>query len=66
MHADQVWGLKEVERQAHEFAAAFLMPEADIADELPSRPDWPVLFELNESGRSHSQLYSCVPDDSKR
>lgn len=46
MHADQVWGIKEVERQAHEFAAAFLMPESDIADELPTRADWPTLFEL--------------------
>jgi Zn-dependent peptidase ImmA (M78 family)/transcriptional regulator with XRE-family HTH domain len=46
MHANQVWGVKEVETQAHEFAAAFLMPEADIAGELPSRADWPVLFEL--------------------
>jgi Zn-dependent peptidase ImmA (M78 family) len=46
MHADQVWGIKEVEQQAHQFAAAFLMPEADIVNELPSRANWPVLFEL--------------------
>jgi len=46
MHADQVWGIKEVEQQAHQFAAAFLMPDADIVDELPSRADWPALFEL--------------------
>jgi Zn-dependent peptidase ImmA (M78 family)/DNA-binding XRE family transcriptional regulator len=46
MHAEQVWGVKEVERQAHDFAAAFLMPEEDIADELPTRADWPVLFGL--------------------
>jgi len=46
VHGDQVWGLKEVEDQAHRFAAAFLMPERDIADELPTRADWPVLFEL--------------------
>ena len=46
MHDNQVWGIKEVEQQAHEFAATFLMPESDIADELPTRADWSVLFDL--------------------
>lgn len=46
MHGEQVWGLKEVENQAHAFAAAFLMPADDIRDELPRHADWPVLFEL--------------------
>ncbi|MGO8957896.1 MAG: ImmA/IrrE family metallo-endopeptidase [Streptosporangiaceae bacterium] len=41
VHGDQVWGVKEVERQAHAFAAAFLMPAEDIRDELPDRADWP-------------------------
>jgi Zn-dependent peptidase ImmA (M78 family)/transcriptional regulator with XRE-family HTH domain len=45
-HGDQVWGVKEVEQQAHYFAAAFLMPARDIADELPARADWPRLFDL--------------------
>jgi len=45
-HGDQVWGVKEVEQQAHQFAAAFLMPKQDIADALPTRADWPVLFDL--------------------
>ncbi len=45
-HGEQVWGVKEVEQQAHQFAAAFLMPAGDIAHELPTRPDWPVLFDL--------------------
>ena len=45
-HGDQVWGMKEVERQAHEFAAAFLMPEQDIFDALPTKADWTVLFDL--------------------
>jgi Zn-dependent peptidase ImmA (M78 family)/transcriptional regulator with XRE-family HTH domain len=45
-HGDLVWGVKEVEQQAHFFAAAFLMPEDDIAQELPTRADWPELFEL--------------------
>jgi Zn-dependent peptidase ImmA (M78 family)/transcriptional regulator with XRE-family HTH domain len=46
MHGEQVWGLKEVEQQAHAFAAAFLMPAEDIYAELPERVDWPRLFEL--------------------
>jgi Zn-dependent peptidase ImmA (M78 family)/transcriptional regulator with XRE-family HTH domain len=46
IHGQQLWGVKEVEQQAHAFAAAFLMPANDIIDELPVRPDWPVLFDL--------------------
>lgn len=46
IHGEEVWGLPEVEKQAHMFAAAFLMPRADIYGELPDRADWPVLFEL--------------------
>lgn len=45
-HGDQVWGIKEVEQQAHYFAAEFLMPASDIAHELPARADWPKLFDL--------------------
>jgi Zn-dependent peptidase ImmA (M78 family)/DNA-binding XRE family transcriptional regulator len=48
IHGDQIWGVKEVERQAHHFAAAFLMPAEDIRDELPDRADWPVLFQLKQ------------------
>src|SRR5258708_22266584 len=46
MHGEHVWGLKQVESQAHAFAAAFLMPDRDIRDELPSYADWPTLFDL--------------------
>jgi len=46
VHGEQIWGVKEVEQQAHYFAAAFLMPADDIAHELPARPDWPQLFDL--------------------
>jgi Zn-dependent peptidase ImmA (M78 family)/transcriptional regulator with XRE-family HTH domain len=46
MHADEMWGVKEVETQAHWFAAAFLMPAAEIRDELPTTVDWQVLFAL--------------------
>ncbi len=37
----QIWGAKEVERQAHAFAAAFLMPAEDIRDDLPVAPTGP-------------------------
>ncbi len=46
MHGEHVWGLKQVESQAHAFAAAFLMPDRDIRHELPSYADWPTLFDL--------------------
>jgi Zn-dependent peptidase ImmA (M78 family)/DNA-binding XRE family transcriptional regulator len=48
VHGDQIWGVKEVERQADAFAAAFLMPAEDVRDELPDRADWPVLFQLKK------------------
>jgi Zn-dependent peptidase ImmA (M78 family) len=46
MHGDHIWGVRQVEQQAHSFAAAFLMPAGDIAQELPTRADWPTLFDL--------------------
>jgi Zn-dependent peptidase ImmA (M78 family)/transcriptional regulator with XRE-family HTH domain len=46
LHGERVWGMKEVENQAHAFAAAFLMPAADIYGELPRYADWPALFDL--------------------
>lgn len=46
MHGADVWGLPEVEKQAHGFAAAFLMPRDQIYSELPDRVDWPRLFHL--------------------
>ncbi|MEV0691214.1 XRE family transcriptional regulator [Streptomyces sp. NPDC050388] len=39
-------GDKATERQAHEFAAAFLMPADDIKSELPERLDWPAFLHL--------------------
>jgi Zn-dependent peptidase ImmA (M78 family) len=45
-HGEHVWGVKQVEQQAHSFAAAFLMPADDIMHELPTRADWPRLFDL--------------------
>ncbi|MEV5090439.1 ImmA/IrrE family metallo-endopeptidase [Streptomyces griseoincarnatus] len=46
LHGEQIWGVKEVETQAHQFAAAFLMPAEDIQDQLPTTVDWPALFAL--------------------
>ncbi|MET9357407.1 XRE family transcriptional regulator [Streptomyces sp. NPDC006617] len=46
LHGEQIWGVKEVETQAHQFAAAFLMPAEDIHDQLPTTVDWPALFAL--------------------
>lgn len=45
MH-DEAAGVPEAERQANEFAAAFLMPERDIRRELPNRADWRTLMSL--------------------
>ncbi len=46
MHGNSIWGVKEVEAQAHAFAAAFLMPRRDIESELPERADWGRFFDL--------------------
>ncbi len=46
MHGEELWGLPQVEKQAHYFAAAFLMPCDDIYAQLPERIDWPRLFDL--------------------
>ena len=48
MHGEQIWGMKEVEAQAHQFAAAFLMPANEIHDQLPTMVDWPQLFDLKQ------------------
>nr|WP_237418079.1 XRE family transcriptional regulator [Actinomadura rayongensis] len=39
-------GDKLTENQAHEFAAAFLMPADEIKHELPDRLDWPSFLHL--------------------
>ena len=48
LHPDTEPGSKIVERQAHAFAAEFLMPAADISWQLPRRIDWPTLHELKQ------------------
>jgi Zn-dependent peptidase ImmA (M78 family) len=46
LHSSEIWGMPDVERQAHSFAAAFLMPRDQIYSELPTHVDWPRLFQL--------------------
>lgn len=48
MHGEQIWGMKEVETQAHQFAAAFLMPANQIREHLPTTVDWQQLFALKQ------------------
>lgn len=46
MHSGAEAGDRTAERQANEFAAAFLMPADDIRAELPSQADWRQLVDL--------------------
>lgn len=46
MHHDAEPGEAKAEREAHAFAAAFLMPAQLLRDELPRRLDWPRLLVL--------------------
>lgn len=46
LHGPEQAGTKEAERQAHDFAASFLMPAASIADRLPASANWGQLMEL--------------------
>ena len=46
LHSGLQPGPKEIEKQAHEFAAAFLMPRSGIVHALPSTADWRRLAAL--------------------
>lgn len=48
MH-EEAAGVPEAEKQANEFAAAFLMPEADIRTRLPEKADWSRLMDLKRT-----------------
>ncbi|MFI9743330.1 ImmA/IrrE family metallo-endopeptidase [Streptomyces sp. NPDC052494] len=48
MHLDAEPGSRIVENQAHDFAAEFLMPSAEILAELPQRLDWEALYALKQ------------------
>jgi Zn-dependent peptidase ImmA (M78 family)/DNA-binding XRE family transcriptional regulator len=49
LHADPEAGNGILERQAHMFAAAFLMPANDIGLQLPTRLLWPVFRRLKKT-----------------
>jgi len=51
MHHDAEPGRHIVEKQAHRFASAFLMPAEAIAKEFPSRMSWPAFFHLKQRWR---------------
>jgi Zn-dependent peptidase ImmA (M78 family)/transcriptional regulator with XRE-family HTH domain len=51
MHHDAEPGRHIVEKQAHRFAAAFMMPADVITDEFPARMSWPAYFKLKERWR---------------
>lgn len=46
MHEPACAGTRLAETQAHQFAAAFLMPEKDILGDLPARVDWRWLMGM--------------------
>lgn len=48
MHDPDDHGTKDAEQQARWFAAAILMPAADISHELPDRADWKRLLDLKQ------------------
>lgn len=58
IHSPDQVGSKIIESEADQFAAEFLMPEDDIKDELPSRPDWPVLIKLK--AKWHVSIASLI------
>lgn len=46
LHDDADAGSRETESEAHQFAAAFLMPASRIRQELPTSVDWTELMRL--------------------
>jgi Zn-dependent peptidase ImmA (M78 family) len=46
LHPDNEPGSKLLEQQADAFASEFLMPRAEIIDQLPRRVDWPAFHDL--------------------
>lgn len=51
LHTATEPGSPDIEKQAHEFAAAFLMPRAGIEGELPATADWRTFTELKVKWR---------------
>lgn len=55
MHGQEHVGTRLAEKQAHQFAAAFLMPAEEIRDELPRQASWPVLMQLKVTWKASLQ-----------
>lgn len=51
LHDDSDAGKRETENEAHQFAAAFLMPASTIRHELPATADWTELMRLKVGWR---------------
>lgn len=63
LHGPERAGTREAEKEAHRFAAAFLMPERDIRSRLPARADWRCLIDLKaEWGVSIGALIQRAKD----
>lgn len=63
MHGPDRAGTREAEKEAHRFAAAFLMPAEDIREFLPERADWRHLVDLKaEWGVSIGALLQRAKD----
>jgi Zn-dependent peptidase ImmA (M78 family)/transcriptional regulator with XRE-family HTH domain len=48
LHQDEEPGSHAMERQAHAFAAEFLAPACEIAEQLPATANWQRLLELKQ------------------
>lgn len=48
MHQDVEPGSKIIENQAHQFAAEFLAPTAELEPDLPRKVDWDVLLQAKK------------------
>lgn len=63
MHGPDRAGTREAEKEAHRFAAAFLMPKDEILGLLPQRVDWRLLVDLKaEWGVSIGALLQRAKD----
>jgi Zn-dependent peptidase ImmA (M78 family)/transcriptional regulator with XRE-family HTH domain len=58
MHHDADPGESTLERQAHQFAGAFLMPAETIKREFPKRMNWSAFFDLKM--RWHASLQALL------
>lgn len=55
MHGPEHVGTRIAEKQAHQFAAAFLMPANEIRGDLPRQANWPELMRLKVTWKASLQ-----------